>query len=255
MSNVQKLLILWLSLVGISPIQAQNDLSLIPNLPLQNAYPAAFVRMESPSKNNSSPDYFDIVKASSQSHILHFIDFPITVNIGTYNDSNYLNACKDAFKTWEIDSHGIVNFKFVTDPQNARIKIIWNHLGLISNNGNCALGAHTITRYNLTDTGCQSFYINNNIPGATTQNQRKYSVPPQIIEVNLDLIASKPENIRLLVLKNILTHEIGHALGLLGHSTSLSDMMYSITDEYSHISKRDIQTLELLYNTPCDIAL
>ncbi len=232
----------------------QSDNSLLPSLPLSNDYPVTFVRMESPS-TSLTPNYFDIIRQSSKGHILHFMQFPISVYIADYNDKGYLKSAFDAFKNWENESNGIVNFNFVSDPNLARIKVIWSRLGTTTNNSNCALGAHTITKFYQNDTNQSGWFVVNNLPLKSSNASQKYTVPPQIIEVNLDLISSKPSNIRLLVLKNILTHEIGHALGLLGHSLCLSDIMYEVTDEYSHISKRDIETLKVLYNTPCDIPL
>ncbi|MBU6450296.1 MAG: matrixin family metalloprotease [Cyanobacteria bacterium REEB67] len=83
----------------------------------------------------------------------------------------------------------------------------------------------------------------------------KYTVPPQMIEVNLDVIYDHEEDVRLPLLKNIATHEAGHALGMLGHSQNKADMMYSVTDEHSRISQRDINTLTRLYQRKVDIPL
>jgi Predicted Zn-dependent protease len=83
----------------------------------------------------------------------------------------------------------------------------------------------------------------------------KYTVPPQEIEVNLDLIYSKVPEARFLLTKNIIAHELGHALGLLGHSPDKGDLMYSITDEHSRLSQRDLNTLQKLYQKKVDVPL
>ncbi len=80
-------------------------------------------------------------------------------------------------------------------------------------------------------------------------------MPPQVIEVNLDLIYSKMPEQRYLLCKNILAHELGHALGLLGHSPEKGDLMFSVTDEYSRLSQRDLNTLQKLYERKVDVPL
>ena len=83
----------------------------------------------------------------------------------------------------------------------------------------------------------------------------QYTVPPQVIEVNLDLIMGKDASVRYRLLQNIITHELGHALGMLGHSKNQCDIMYPITDEHSRLSQRDVNTLIKLYKKKVQIPL
>jgi predicted Zn-dependent protease len=76
-----------------------------------------------------------------------------------------------------------------------------------------------------------------------------------VIEVNLDVLYGHDNEVRLLLLKNIATHELGHALGMLGHSKQEGDMMFDVTDEHSRLSQRDINTLSRLYQRKADIPL
>jgi predicted Zn-dependent protease len=71
----------------------------------------------------------------------------------------------------------------------------------------------------------------------------------------LDLIQTKDPAVKYQCLQNIVTHELGHALGLLGHSPNLADIMYPVTDEHSRLSQRDINTVKKLYDQKCDIPL
>jgi predicted Zn-dependent protease len=48
------------------------------------------------------------------------------------------------------------------------------------------------------------------------------------------------------------THELGHALGILAHSTSPGDIMYP-TPHRSTLSLNDSYTLQLLYHTTATI--
>jgi len=83
----------------------------------------------------------------------------------------------------------------------------------------------------------------------------KYTVPPQVIEINLDLIDKKDADIRYLTLRNIVAHELGHAIGLLGHSPNNGDLMFPITDEHSRISERDLNTIKRLYDKKTTVPL
>ena len=47
--------------------------------------------------------------------------------------------------------------------------------------------------------------------------------------------------------RNILTHELGHALGYIGHSASASDVMYPYVSTIYDLSTRDINHLHQLY--------
>ncbi|OGI01263.1 MAG: hypothetical protein A2Y25_01895 [Candidatus Melainabacteria bacterium GWF2_37_15] len=49
-------------------------------------------------------------------------------------------------------------------------------------------------------------------------------------------------------------HELGHALGIRGHSSNKSDIMYSAVNDVNELSSRDINTLSLLYTLDPDIS-
>ena len=54
---------------------------------------------------------------------------------------------------------------------------------------------------------------------------------------------------------NTALHELGHALGIWGHSQNKSDIMYAYADENYRrsLSARDIRTIKLLYQNPANI--
>ena len=51
-------------------------------------------------------------------------------------------------------------------------------------------------------------------------------------------------------LLSIILHEIGHALGIGGHSRNLNDVMYYSTNNYKNgeISKKDVNTVVKIYH-------
>ena len=66
-------------------------------------------------------------------------------------------------------------------------------------------------------------------------------------------------------LYNTILHEIGHALGIMGHSYSSEDLMYMATDNdsnfyapyrssFQYLSSKDINTIKLLYKMFPDIS-
>jgi len=223
-------------------------------LPFQNEYPPNFVRIVSPSEDQpDKDDYYPAVVEASQKKVFRFKTMPIPVFITPFPDNRFTRACIGGFESWEEGSDGLVRFTQVDDAPSARIKVVWSHLGIPRDKGGCALGAHTITKWN--SKGGPSPLKAVGIPISLPHLGSKYDAKPQIIEVNLDLIYAREPDVRLVVLKNVVTHELGHALGILGHSANQSDMMYSVTDEYSRISQRDLNTLIKLYNCKPDVAL
>jgi hypothetical protein len=206
----------------------------------------------------ASDNYFPTVMHATNNKVMRFRQLPIPVLISPIANQNYMQACIAGFERWERATEGLVRFTQVDDPNTARIKVTWSHLGGDTDATGCTLGAHTITKWQKkpkANLGAVSL-AQMPIPIVVPRLGTKYSVPPQIIEVNLDLIDARDPKTRYQLLENVVAHELGHALGLLGHSPNKNDMMYSQTDENSKLTQRDINTIQKLYQqTHIDIAL
>jgi hypothetical protein len=224
-------------------------------LPLANESKVTFVRIEPPNTNfEQVGDYFETVVTSSKHRLLRFQHMPVPIYITPFQDKDFMRACNAAFEMWEQRSNGIVRFTQVDDPTRARIRVIWSHLGMGTHPNDCVLGAHTITQWSVAPGSGLTSLVFGGIPVSLPRGP-KYVVQPQVIEVNLDLIYAKPEELRSRLLRNVVAHELGHAVGLMGHSPQRSDLMNALTDECSRLSQRDINTLRRLYNSPADITL
>ncbi|MBK7837152.1 MAG: matrixin family metalloprotease [Candidatus Obscuribacter sp.] len=225
-------------------------------VPVPNTFPPHFFRVTPAGEPLPVTDYLDSVLSASKNRIFRFNSMPIPVYITPLADASLVRAARESFFDWE--SRGAkVKFVEVNSEKQARIKVVWSRLGNSSDGNDCTLGAHTITKWTKHPPGQLSIVSISAIPVPIyiPRLGAKYSVPPQVIEVNLDLIYSKMPEQRYLLCKNILAHELGHALGLLGHSPDKGDLMYSVTDEYSRLSQRDLNTLQKLYERKVDVPL
>jgi predicted Zn-dependent protease len=72
------------------------------------------------------------------------------------------------------------------------------------------------------------------------------------------VLLTKPANGQLMTdayVKHIALHEVGHALGIFGHSPNSRDIMYSVVepkDAQTSLSQRDINTMNALYSKAGD---
>lgn len=155
------------------------------------------------------------------------ITFAIDDSAGT--PDYYKKKTYEAFSEWQADSKELVTFKEVQNPDAADIVV------------------------NMT----------NSIPEAVREYYDKYQVGNTIPILKNDNLKQMAIHIRARnnnnqyfqenEYANIIKHEIGHALGIWGHSSSSNDVMYYRADNVmqgakeKRLSNRDINTLKLLY--------
>ncbi|CAN5548249.1 hypothetical protein BH10CYA1_BH10CYA1_61260 [soil metagenome] len=140
----------------------------------------------------------------------------------------YTEEVENAFRTWGIASEGIVNFQRVSQPQQADILFSWSSR-FEKNQGTEVGNTLTVTRPS-------------SVSGLGILDQARIRML-----TNFDNKSFSNEEIRKIAL-----HEIGHALGIQGHSPDPNDIMYFTTSpqQQSSLTARDVNTFRRLYETP-----
>jgi tetratricopeptide (TPR) repeat protein len=131
-----------------------------------------------------------------------------------------------AFKDWETGSDDKVKFSFVDNPANANIECRWS---------------------------ADPSQLSNSAEAGETKLVLKKSdiVRASIVILTVPLVSALPltgNRLRMTCL-----HEIGHALGLTGHTRNPDDVMFyssHIADTWFDLSQRDKNTIVRLYSVP-----
>lgn len=187
------------------------------------------------SKTSSvnAPDFFD---DATQNGIARWPQSRQPITICITGDpklpgfrEEYINIVKQAFADWEEASQGLLKFEYVTDPKIAKISCSWTDdpKQMISS----AEGGHALV-----------------IPDSKG-----------ILKVNIILLTVPPIGKQKLsdhYARRIDLHEIGHALGILGHSRFPNDIMFSTilpADVNASLTNRDKNTLMKIYTASADM--
>ncbi|PWT94132.1 MAG: hypothetical protein C5B53_13780 [Candidatus Melainabacteria bacterium] len=133
------------------------------------------------------------------------------------------STAKSAFAEWEKASKGKVRFLYVEKENEADIKFRWT--AQVQDLSQAAEGGETRVIPGFGGTRTAKILV-------LTKKQDGSKVPGPLLRV-------------------VCLHEIGHALGMMGHSKNADDIMFASTPlayERSELSKRDSNTLCRLYS-------
>lgn len=217
----------WLDLAcKVEPQQADNPA-------IQAKMAALRDPMGTPTGKPDAPDYLGGLVSIQKWHVA---DFPIKVFVrkniqlpGFYEQFDQM--VQDALNQWCKATDNVVKYKLVNDKESANVVFDYTERreqvspehdpGIAGNAENrVRFDDHSIDFSNIT-------VLVKDTPGAPS-----YQKPYMITK--------------------ILLHEIGHALGLHGHSPNPEDVMFSAATPapFATLSKRDINTIRVVYNLP-----
>lgn len=186
---------------------------------------------------NVGQNYID--QAPSDSKIIRWNknSFPLQVYIGEDDlvsmPEYYKTSAIRALKQWET-SVDFVSFVITDNPNKAQIAIFFKNIP-----------------QNVCKSGTCKYVVGYTKPTITRDTLKN-------MEITIYKTSPKGEYLSDIELYNTILHELGHALGIIGHSYSMEDLMYveskdessifqKYHEDFHYITGSDINTLTLLY--------
>lgn len=166
-------------------------------------------------QNEDADDYFNEIDFPSR-----WIKTPIFVWVEhTDNNANL----KNAFYTWQSALYPLISFQMVNKKEDANIIVVFGNPPSKCSSNDAV--------------GCT-------LPYGYTRNPKWISKA----EIYITRFTRYGDRLSDNDIYGILVHEIGHAIGLIGHSKNKSDVMYPSTDNYNlRPTRRDINTVKKIY--------
>ena len=163
-----------------------------------------------------------IERVSENGKYYRFASMPVNVFIEA---NAYAPSVREAFKVWQEATYGRIAFVFVNEEKDAQIRVYFRTA--ISQN--------------------QSLLEDSEFVAG---NSKSYYKNGFIVKSDIFLLKLNPITGKALPKNEVFTtalHEIGHAVGLRGHSDKASDVMSPKRSTLRSLSERDKNTVLLLY--------
>ncbi|MYG07141.1 tetratricopeptide repeat protein [Candidatus Poribacteria bacterium] len=213
------------------------------------------VHAQNTADDRIATDYFDHVTLFSEGRITRFTQMPIRVHISpTLRPLPYLTAIRYAMNTWESATNGKIRFQETETPEQADIHVNPTYSGRLAFL-DTRLGSAKLTRLSQ-DTSTVSGTNPHVQKDNTTRSQNTVgggSPAPSIdFTVEIVLVLEGDGTIGELSeaeMRTVCLHELGHAIGLWGHSPDTDDVCHA-TATAQHPTPRDVNTLLKVYDTP-----
>lgn len=193
---------------------------------------------ETKSRADVGDNYIDKVTEKGQVIRWQNVSMPLKIYLQTNPrkaktfQNSYLSAVKRGIEKWAKGTDGLLSFTYVKDPAQADIKITWREILDTKLAGSDAGTAYTA--------------------GVTTPEYSGNELYAMAIVLTTTDPNGKPHKIP--DIEKVTTHEMGHALGIMGHSTDQNDIMFANSMSDGSVSTRDANTMILLYDLHPDIS-
>jgi tetratricopeptide (TPR) repeat protein len=180
-------------------------------------------------KENDGEDYYSAI-ARNGAKMWPLKSMPLRVHIQPADgipgfQPRYNEILKAAFREWSQASQGKVAIQFIDDDSGADIVCSWT--------------SDPSRLRNRSESG--ETLVHSNAQGLIQR--------ASIVILTVSVIQVRPVNDNLI--RSVSLHEVGHALGLTGHSRHPTDVMFfseSLVDDKRELSARDRKTLVRLYS-------
>lgn len=146
-------------------------------------------------------------------------------------EPSFVNQIRKALDVWVGALGNQISYREVSLPDEADIKVVWKNT--IDTQGTSVEGGTSYTA------------------GVTIPRIRNDQLDAMELTMATFDIEGKPQNAKAIY--EVAVHELGHAMGLLGHSTHPGDIMYPENRGVVKPSQRDLTTLLTLYSKPADV--
>jgi tetratricopeptide (TPR) repeat protein len=220
--------------------------------------------------------YIAEIIQQSMGAVTTFGKMPITVYI---NDGSvkpykryYDEAAKEAFKEWEKASEDKIKFQFINDPTKTDLQVAWNEEfedfpwqpklktddisaekeRIKYRKANMAVQAGSMLAMVAGSMVGVPFlgtagYLGGSLasPYLGYKGTKNEKLSPDI-KINTKIFENMTEEQIKAKIKQIAMHQIGHAIGIYGHSDDPADIMYS-DFKATKLSERDIKTIREIY--------
>lgn len=200
------------------------------NNPVPDIAPTAKLRNNRAAvKNVVGENYLDAVLSAGKLERWNPSSFPLKVYMAKDGQTpkEYVAEVYNAFSTWEKETGGFMSFKYVDNPHSANF--VCNFKSDLKNRG-----------------------CDNNGAGMAAYQYFTYKNDGRIDKsvVNFSAYACNGQPWSKDFFYSCALHEIGHGLGLRGHSTNKHDLMYPVASSGGRmkVSRADMNTLRAVYS-------